>query len=355
MAKDKAEAARDEFIGRCKIDPNIELYTVGLAERGITLYKQQVRALNLVYALDGTGRLKKTVGVIGGGAAGATAALGAATLGYEVHLFEQRPMLFHLQQGCDIRWLHPHIYEWPAPETDSPYAGHPLLNWQFGTAAEVAARLQAEWDKERRNNDKLQLTLHRRASAHIAGTVATSVTVRWDNSEEQPRSGEKPFDTVIVAVGFGVEKGVLERHAQSYWRNDSVNQPLPGIPSQRSANYFISGTGDGGLIDLLRVCVNDFNQGRILEELFGPDDPIIGKLRAIILEWRDLPAHFRDRPEFKGWLFDKYEGMSKDGLLNGLEDRLDERRRKDTVAILKDRSRLINRGSCLRQTRACCS
>src|SRR5262245_7141647 len=133
MAKETEEVARCEFVNRCKVDPNLELYAIGLAENGITLYKQQVRALNLVYTLKVTGRLKGTLAVIGGGAAGATAALGAASLGCEVTLFEQRPTLFHLQQGCDIRWLHPHIYEWPAPETDSPYAGLPLLDWEFAT------------------------------------------------------------------------------------------------------------------------------------------------------------------------------------------------------------------------------
>src|SRR5207248_2631512 len=161
--------------------------------------------------------------------------------GCEVCIFEQRPTLFHLQQGCDIRWLHPHIYEWPAPETDSPYAGLPLLDWEFATAAEVAARLQHGWDEERDKNKEMKLTEYYRASAHVAGGSNNGVTVRWDNSDKDPRSGQKVFDTVIIAVGFGVERGVLEHEAQSYWRNDSVNQPLPGIPSQRAAAYFISG------------------------------------------------------------------------------------------------------------------
>jgi hypothetical protein len=337
MPPDSEATARAEFLCRCKVQPDMELYLIGLAERGITLYKQQVRALNLIYSLHTERLLKATVAVIGGGAAGATAALAAATLGYEVHLFEQRPILFHLQQGCDIRWLHPHIYEWPAAGTDSPYAGLPLLDWQFGTAAEVATRLQAEWGKEIRSNDQMRLTLYMRASAHIAGGVENSIIVRWDNSDGAPRSGERPFDTVIAAVGFGVETGVLEKQAQSYWRNDSVNQPLPGIPSQRAASYFISGTGDGGLIDLLRVCVDDFNQGRILDELIVPDDPLVVRLQGVIQEWHALPPEFRERPEFKRWLFDKYEAMSNEGLFDRLRERLDKRRRKDTTAILNGR------------------
>jgi glycine/D-amino acid oxidase-like deaminating enzyme len=204
MAKDKDEAARDDFLDRCKVDAGLELYAIGLSERGITLYKQQVRALNLIYALHETDKLGETIAVIGGGAAGATAALAAATLGYSVSIFEQRPTLFHLQQGCDIRWLHPHIYDWPASGSDGPYAGLPLLDWEFATAAEVAARLQAGWDAEVKpdeddeggeedddeeenadedNGDEeddeeedddgedsgLDITLHTRASAYFAG------------------------------------------------------------------------------------------------------------------------------------------------------------------------------------------
>jgi hypothetical protein len=127
MAKDKDAAAIDEFIERCKVANDLELYAIGLSERGITLYKQQVRALNLIYGLHKAEKLGDTIAVIGGGAAGATAALAAATLGYTVSIFEQRPTLFHLQQGCDIRWLPPHIYDWPASGSDSPYAGLPLL------------------------------------------------------------------------------------------------------------------------------------------------------------------------------------------------------------------------------------
>jgi len=338
MTKETLEAARCEFINRCKVDSTFELYAIGLAENGITLFKQQVRALNLIYALKVTGRLKETLAVIGGGAAGATAALAAAYLGCQVTIFEQRPTLFHLQQGCDIRWLHPHIYEWPAPGTDSPYAGLPLLDWEFATAAEVAARLQKSWDDEKRKNPAMKFAEHYRASAYVAGGSHKGVTVRWDNSDEPPRSGDAIFDTVIVAVGFGVERGVLERQAQSYWRNDSLNQPLPGIPSQRAATYFISGTGDGGLIDLLRVCINDFNQGRILEELFPNDDPLIGKLRTIIQEWRGFSAEETKKSDKKDWLFKKYEELLSDGSLDKLRSLLDgDRLRKDTVVNLNGR------------------
>lgn len=347
IEKVQQEAERCDFINRCRVDSKLELYAIGLADNGITLFKQQVRALNLVFSLKVTGRLKTSIAVIGGGAAGATAALAAASLGYKVSIFEQRPTLFHLQQGCDIRWLHPHIYDWPSPATDSPYAGLPFLDWEFATAAEVAAKMQRGWDEEREKNPEMNLTVHCRASAHVAAGSSEGIMVRWDNSDKDPRSGQKVFDTVIVAVGFGVERGVLERQTQSYWRNDSVNQPLPGIPSQRAATYFISGTGDGGLIDLLRVCVNDFNQGRILDELFKPDEPLVPKLRHIITDWKNLTADELKRPETKTWLFDRYERLSKDGMFDELNVLLKKRQRVDTVVNLNGRERTFSQALSL--------
>ena len=88
-----------------------------------------------------------------------------------------------------------------------------------------------------------------------------------DNSGGEPRGGEEKFDLIILATGFGVELGVGEGTAQSYWRNDDINQPTPGITSERRQLYLISGTGDGGLIDLLRCRIKGFNQGWLLDEL----------------------------------------------------------------------------------------
>lgn len=66
------------------------VYVLGCFERRITLYTQQVRALNLVHSLFAEERLKadSKLAVIGGGAAGLTAA-GTAIRGARVTVFEQ--------------------------------------------------------------------------------------------------------------------------------------------------------------------------------------------------------------------------------------------------------------------------
>ena len=302
---------------------------------GVTLWKQQIRALNLVYALASVAPPRlgegKTVAVIGGGVSGMTAAIAAASRGSVVHLFEQRPVLCHLQLGCDTRWLHPHIYDWPAPGSENPYAGLPLLNWKAGTAADVTDQITTEFYKHLKVlRDRLHL--HMGATTRLTGTSQ----VQWDNSSGEPRGGESGFNAIIVAVGFGVEVGVSDGFATSYWRNDSINQPKPGVTSEKPALVFISGPGDGGLIDLLRSRINGFNQGRILDELvrLPRDKSLVECLGVIGDTWRNRKKD--DREFRKGWLFECYRQLLSDkaGDMQRVLNEVKKRLRPDTAAIL---------------------
>ena len=92
------------------------VYLLGTFERGVTVYKQQVRAHNLVWAiweLHNAGKLDSVnrIAVVGGGIAGLTAAACFLSLFGEasVTVFERLWDLCPLQQGSDNRWLHPRI------------------------------------------------------------------------------------------------------------------------------------------------------------------------------------------------------------------------------------------------------
>jgi hypothetical protein len=81
--------------------------------------------------------------------------------------------------------------------------------------------------------------------------------------------------------------------------------PAPGITSERRQLYLISGTGDGGLIDLLRCRIKGFNQGWLLDELIPSDDSVlIDSLKRIATKWKDFGPNTRRRQ--KRWLFDRY-------------------------------------------------
>ena len=242
------------------------LYVLGCLERRVTLYSQQVRALNLAWALHGVGRIatgaktKTRVAVVGAGAAGLTIAAAAAHLGAEVDVLERADGPMHLQMGCTTRWLHPRVYDWPAVGWQAPDADLPLLNWHAGDAAAVATSLVQGFDTVAERTSTLRMhkrvrniELHRRGDQWRV--------LRFDGA----RNVDEAFDIVILAIGFGIERDVPFAPRLSYWRLDTLDQ-TPLDAEDASLTYLVSGNGDGGLIDVLRSHQRAFDHKRIIED-----------------------------------------------------------------------------------------
>src|SRR5215472_2348268 len=124
------------------------IYLVGIFEPNLTIYSQQVRALNLVWSLvqSEAEETLQSVAVIGAGFAGLTAAAGLLQKGVpHVSLFEKRATLLPLQQGSDARWVHPQIYDWPNDGSELPTAALPLLNWNAGRASDAVVEVLTQW------------------------------------------------------------------------------------------------------------------------------------------------------------------------------------------------------------------
>jgi hypothetical protein len=123
------------------------LYVIGSLERGVTIYSQQVRAHNLAWALwdlqNKGDRQIGNVAVVGGGIAGLTMAACLLSLfgsDVAITLFERSWDLCPFQQGADVRWVHPRIYDWPLEGSRAPSASLPVLDWTEGRASDVARR-----------------------------------------------------------------------------------------------------------------------------------------------------------------------------------------------------------------------
>jgi|GEM_PF-2554967 len=322
-----------------------ECYAIGpFFADGVTILKQQIRALNLVFALAEKKKIRneldgataqetaRKIAVIGGGVAGMTAATAAAKLGNNVWHFEQRPELCHLQAGCHTRSVAPHIYDWPKAGSESPYAALPLLNWQAGTAAELARCLLKGYEAiQRESGDRLQL--HLGATTFISG-----MKVKWDNSLENVRGGNKDFDCIIIATGFGIERGVHDRHFPSYWRNDSLNQLTPGVTSEKTEQILVSGIGDGGLIDLLRAKIRGFNQAWIIDDLFSEELELVQLRDGIERIRNNCSTHSQCPKASTRELFTYFQELKDDpgtsGELTTIKNRLKLLLRKDVTAIL---------------------
>jgi hypothetical protein len=70
----------------------------------------------------------------------------------------------------------------------------------------------------------------------------------------------EPFDLVILAVGFGVEKA--EAYSYPYW----VDLWLDDSQAHRR-KWLVSGAGDGALTDGMRLCVRNCEHGETLNKI----------------------------------------------------------------------------------------
>src|SRR5262249_31458351 len=158
----------------------------------------QVRAINLVWALESGNQLrKKNVAVIGGGAAGITFAAAAARCGANVHLFDSAKLM-HLQMGSWHRPLHPEIFTWPETTAFRPVAHLPLLGWTTGTAHGVATEILSKfWILKEHLGEQLMVYEGVRAKLTSEGQL------RWDVSES-PDEGRLREDLARLPSEFHI-------------------------------------------------------------------------------------------------------------------------------------------------------
>lgn len=270
------------------------LYLVGSLETGVTIYRQQVRAHNLVWALWEIARAShaepSSIAIVGGGITGLTVA--ACVLSRfkksQVTVFEKHWDFCPLQLGCDTRWLHPRIYDWPQYGSRAPSASLPVLNWNEGRASDVARSIVQQFGQHCiPNAERLKIYL---GLTHMRITAATR-TIQWMGRRasydgtflRSPHSegASEQFDLTILAPGYGIERS--DYGTPSYWQNEELGQP---ILNGGRRPYLISGYGDGALVDLCRLTIERFRQDTVLYDLFGRnldqvEDTLLTKLHNV--------------------------------------------------------------------------
>jgi len=261
------------------------IFLVGTFDSGITVLSQQVRALNLAWALveagviechPWAGKQAARIAVIGAGFAGLTfvAGLLAKDAKADITLFEERDTLLPLQLGSDSRWLHPRIYDWPGDRSESNAAMLPVLNWTAARASDVTVQILTEWKRLATGRTNLSLYCN---AGHVqlqeVPEDPAKLRMEWIGEERDSGDGtmssqrkavgrSQLFDLVILGIGYGLERD----GATSYWRNEILGQPALDRPKQ---TFLVSGQGDGAFIDLLRLRISQYRQDRILDELFS--------------------------------------------------------------------------------------
>ncbi|HEX8434616.1 tetratricopeptide repeat protein, partial [Archangium sp.] len=127
--------------------------------------------------------------------------------------------------------------------------------------------------------------------------------------------------------------------SRAYWEDDNLDRLLH--TSSTPKRYLISGTGDGGLIDLLRVRLRDFRHERIIQRYLR--DASLGEVKTELLK---LEEEFRKNRLQERDFFKKYKELP---VPKELDERFQEDLRRDTTAVLngRDASPLSARASIL--------
>ena len=241
------------------------IFMPGAHEAHISIYGQQVRALNLVAALADAKRLDPddTIAIVGAGISGLTAALAARRLGFRVRLGDRTGEPFGVLKEVEGRWVHPRLFDFPSRNWSEVNAGLPVLNWEGGYIDGIRER----WSEE---VDAAALEIETIDPDHL------SLTCEEGGVGVEFAAGERfPAAAVILATGYGPErkiKGADSRDVlrKTYWRGK------PDVVERGDRSFYIVGCGDGGVQDAAYCLLPGFEFDQLAEDMYGLDDARTG-------------------------------------------------------------------------------
>ncbi len=201
--------------------PNV--YVCGCFERWVSIHLQAIRGLNLAWALVQERRVTTTACVVGGGFAGLACAAGLGRLGIAVTLIERNRELLATQKNNHVRFIHPHLHQWPRPGCLDHRAELPLLGWSAGRSSDMAKEVLDGFAQEMQRS-----------------RITVQLGVPSVQLDALP-----PFDAVVLALGVGVEKSFGALPLRSYWADEDIATVRPG-PAR---HHLVTGVGEGGVID----------------------------------------------------------------------------------------------------------
>jgi hypothetical protein len=145
-----------------------------------------------------------------------------------------------LQRNSRQRVVHPHVYDWPFTDDLGKQAKLPVMDWTADTAENVVRQLDLQLRETSHQTKRIELRTAAVSRIELSSGAPPALAVN---------GGLEPYAAVVLAVGFGIEEGT---QVHSYWTDDQ----LDGIDVR--GRWLVSGCGDGGLTDLMRLCIANF-------------------------------------------------------------------------------------------------
>src|SRR5688572_6648138 len=304
--------------------PQTNTYILGCFGSRLTFSSQQCRAFNLVWALFESGCVKAgdQLAVVGAGLAGITAAAAATALGVKVTVFEQASQSMALQRGNFVRYIHPNILDWPQSHSHRSKTKWDILNWEAAPLDTVVSQIDHGW-----SNFENAVTMHFRYRVDEVNVCTGNVQA--SAQEPELKSIDETFDVIIMAVGFGLERTLETVPLRSYWLNDDLHQESRFGTTPR--RILVTGCGDGGLIDVLRLRLSNFDHARFVKDVLDDEELRAVRKRLLIIErkartyptiseandylvsaYGELPLHESVFERFRSW-----QRLDTDVVLNG--------------------------------------
>lgn len=278
----------NDLLARMRVYAKANIYQIGCtSSEHLNIHAQQNRAFNLVFSLESE-IVGKDVAVIGAGITGLTVSAALVAAGAEkVTLYDAKKSAMHLQAGNQTRFLHPNIAIWPERTFGYPVTHLPFLNWRSDTAGHVYKQLLKQWTVHQNlYSNKIDVKLGCLIKEVIPPQNASD-TIMLKKSR-----GTDSCQILIIASGYGLERRPLSNTA-SYWRNDDLAQPI--LSEVQKKRYLVSGAGDGGLIEVLRLTIKDFHHQRFIQSVMY-DARLFKKANKIRTQIQEAP-----RKEFEIW------------------------------------------------------
>lgn len=235
------------------------VYLLGSLEKRITFAAQQYRALNLIRSLKELQVIHEntSIGIIGGGLSGVTSAMACSIIGLEnITLYEAEDEILNIQSRSNHRYIHPNIFDWPETIYHDMYPKVPFLRWKADYANNVTDWIRQkfyQYNKGKNDSGGL-ISIRKNIRVHdIPGKLNNGQFALLDNEGNRLST----HDIVILAVGFGQEVlGIKNKSSEeklfeivpSYWEPDELTETF-----EEPKKILIIGSGDGGLIDLVRA------------------------------------------------------------------------------------------------------
>jgi hypothetical protein len=337
------------------------VYVVGPFASRVSFSSQQRRAISLVCDIDSDLRSAgdvhgigdKDVCIVGAGIAGLTCAVAVAALGgnadvHEKILYQDRPgvgrkvgigEVLATIRGAEHRDAHPTLNFWPH-ENIEPFTRLPFLNWHEGDCTSVAQQFVAQLDKLMSRPATANLISIRTGfdvNDIVAGLTPGKLRPVYEVQTGAPTAWTKEYDLVILALGFGQEKTAPGSETPSYWDPEKDCIPtLRDAPPGMIKHYIVSGTGDGGLIEALRLRFRDLRAGNIDATMEGAlggtrlrsaiakiENQAHKKYADNVLHGRGSQPSKRTREVVARFLWEQYNGLLGlfgDGVIKSLEE-----------------------------------